>query len=73
MSLESTYLALKKKVHNLSKLGGGGPGGGNLDKIQKNSNFFRETVTIEVDLCFVHINLLTKPNCPWEIQASKCK
>ena len=41
MLLKSTFLAFKKK---LSKLGGGGERG-NLDKIQKNSNFFfHETV-----------------------------
>ena len=34
MSLKSTFLAFKKKLCNLSKLGGG-----NLDKIQKNSSF----------------------------------
>ena len=36
----------KKKWYKLSKLGGGGLGGGrgNLDKIQNNSYFFRETV-----------------------------
>ena len=30
---------VRKKLCKLSKLGGGGRGGGNLDKIQKNSNF----------------------------------
>ena len=40
MSLKSTFLAFKK-LYKLSKLG---KGGGKLDKIQKNNNFFsRET------------------------------
>ena len=42
MSLKPTFLAFKKrgkKRYKLSKLGGGW-GGNNLDKIQKNSNFF---------------------------------
>ena len=33
-------IGIKKKWHKLSKLGGGGWGRGNLDKIQKNSYFF---------------------------------
>ena len=37
-----------KKVIQVVQIGGwggeGGGGGGNLDKIQKNSNFFRETI-----------------------------
>ena len=37
MSLKSTFFGVQKKWYKLSKLGGGG---GNLDKIQKNSNFF---------------------------------
>ena len=41
MSLKSTFLAFKKVV-KLSELEGG-EGGGNLDKIQKNINFFRQT------------------------------
>ena len=37
------HIGVKKKWYKLSKLGGGGGGGrGNLDKIQKISNFFRE-------------------------------
>ena len=33
------HIAVQKKWHKLSKLGGGGEGGGNLDKIQKNRRF----------------------------------
>ena len=36
------HIGVQKKWYKLSKLGGGG-GRGNLDKIQKNSYFFRET------------------------------
>ena len=41
------HIGVQKKWYKLSKLGGGGRGGkgqGNLDKIQKNSFFFRESV-----------------------------
>ena len=38
------HVGIQKKWFNLSKLGGGGGGQGNLDKIQKNSYFFRESV-----------------------------
>ena len=41
MSLKSTFLAFKKKVVQVVQMGGGG---GNLDKIQKNSTFFHENV-----------------------------
>ena len=34
---------VKKKWYKMLKLGEGGGGRGNLDKIQKNSYFFRET------------------------------
>ena len=37
------HIGGKKKLYKLSKLGGRGGGRGNMDKIQKNSNFFRET------------------------------
>ena len=38
------HIGVQKKLYKFSKLGGGGWGGqGNLDKIQKNSYFFRET------------------------------
>ena len=39
---EKKIRVMMKKLYKLSKLGGGG--GGNLDKIPKNSSFFRETV-----------------------------
>ena len=47
MSLKSTFLAFKKVVQ-VVQIGGGGQG--NLDKIQKNSYFFRET--------FPYVNML---------------
>ena len=34
------HIGVQKKWYKLSKLGGGGRVEGNLDKIQKNSNFF---------------------------------
>ena len=37
------HIGVQKKWYKLSKLGGEGGGRGNLDKIQKNSYFFRET------------------------------
>ena len=42
MSLKSTFLAFKKSCTSCPNWGRGR--GGNLDKIQKKSNFFRETV-----------------------------
>ena len=44
MSLKLTFLALKKSGTSCPKWGVGGRGGrGNLDNIQKNIYFFRET------------------------------
>ena len=38
------HIGVQKKWYKLSKLGGGGGGRGNLDKIRKKSYFFREPV-----------------------------
>ena len=58
MSLKSTFLALKKMVQVVQIRGRGGRWGwgrGNLDKIQKNSYFFRETFPESRNDCFQSI------------------
>ena len=53
MLLKSTFLASKKVVQGVQI---GGWGGGNWDKIQKDSNFFRETVPNKAHLHYIYIS-----------------
>ena len=61
MSLKSTLLVFKK-VAQVVQIGGKG-GGGNLDKIQKNCNFSRETVPYV--LCWIRGNLKKNVSLPF--------
>ena len=61
--LNQPFLALQKKWYKLSKLGVGGGGGDqiNLDKIQKNSNFFFVKPSLIASVLF-YSSIASHPN-----------